>query len=234
MNNIIHSLIYSPVFGVMYSLACFFVSQKIAKKINHPLVSVMIVSLVLSIAGLVVTGIPVEAYQKGGSIINFLLGPMTIALAIPLFKQMDQLKKHFVPIVIGITVGSIVAIVSALVLGRLFGLDHSAIMSLAPKSTTAAIAMDLSKTFGGNPSLTIALTTVAGITGFSFGPPFLRAFKINHPTAKGISLGTASHALGTNKALEMGEEEGAMGSLAIGLAGIITTFLLPLILSLYK
>lgn len=234
MLDIIEKVLNTPVFGILYSLLIYFISEKIAKKINHPLISVMIVSLFLSITGLVLSDIPVETYQKGGSMINFLLGPMTIALAIPLFKQIEQLKKHFFPIIIGIAVGSVVAILSGLFLGKLFQLDHAAIMSLAPKSTTAAIAMDLSKTFGGNPSLTIALTTVAGITGFSFGPFFLKICKITHPTAKGISLGTASHALGTNKALEMGEEEGAMSSLAIGTAGIITTFLLPIILSLFK
>lgn len=230
----IHEILYNPVFGILFSLSCYFFSDRVAKRINHPLFSVMILNVFFGISFLVLFKIPIEAYQRGGSIINFLLGPMTIALAIPLFKQMDQLKKHFIPIMAGITVGSLVAVFSALVLGKVFNLDHRAIMSLVPKSTTAAIAIDLSQTFGGNPSLTIALTTVAGLVGYSLGHSALRFFKITHPTAKGVALGTASHALGTNRALEMGEEEGAMGSLAIGMAGIITTFLLPLILSLYK
>ena len=151
----------------------------------------------------------------------------------PLYKQVDKLKENAGAIIVGIASGVIVAIISTLGLGKLFGLSGEMIASLAPKATTTAIAIDLSSTFGGDPALTIAFVTVAGAVGFMVGEQILKLLNIKNKTAKGIALGTASHAFGTNRALLMGEEEGAMSSLAIGVAGVLTTFLLPVFMKLF-
>lgn len=222
----------TPVFGVLLSLIVYFLSIQIVEKVNHPLITPVIVSIALCLSFLKLLNIPVPMYQKGGDIITFFLGPMTIALSIPLYKQMHNLKKYFFPIIIGIGVGATTAILSTTFMAKIFGLDKSIIMSLAPKSTTAAIAIDISTAFGGNPALTIVLVTLAGLIGMTIGRSILKIFKISHPTAKGVALGTGSHALGTKLALEMGEEEGAMASLSIGTAGIITSLILPLILKI--
>ena len=145
----------------------------------------------------------------------------------------DRLKANALPILIGITSGALVAIVSTVGLGLIFKLSNKMIISLSPKSTTTAIAMELSRILGGDPALTVAFVVFAGTLGFMFGEPIFKLLKIENKTARGIALGTASHAFGTNRALLMGEEEGAMSSLAIGVAGVMTTFLLPPILKFF-
>ena len=140
------------------------------------------------------------------------LGPVTVALAVPLYKQLDKLKANAIPILIAITSGVIVAIVSTVGFGLLFKLSTEMIISLSPKATTTAIAMDLSRTLGGDPALTVSFVVIAGQIGFMFGEPILKLFRIENKTAKGIAFGTSAHAFGTIRALLMGEEEGAMSS----------------------
>lgn len=225
--------IYSPLFGVAITVIFMVAAQKFSKGFKTPLMNPLILTLIAIIAFLKVTGIPLEAYEEGGQILTFFLGPVTVALALPLYRQRENLKKHMVPILIGVTVGSLVAVTSVVLLGKAFGFSEGLIVSTAPKSTTTAIAVELSETFGGRPSLTVAFVILAGTTGNIFGEGLLKLLGIKHPTAKGIGMGTASHAFGTNKALEMGPEEGAMSSLAIGLTGIITSVIFPITLSLF-
>lgn len=221
------------LFGITLTMGALIFFQFLFKNAKNPLLNPLIFSIITIIAFLKLTGIPYESYAQGGDIISFFLGPLTVALAVPLYKQMDKLKANAVPILAGITSGSIVAIVSTIGLGLLFKLSKEMIFSLSPKATTTAIAVDLSKILGGDPALTIAFVVVAGNLGFMFGEQILKLFKVENKTAKGIALGTASHVIGTNRALLMGEEEGAMSSLAIGVAGVITAFLLPLVLRIF-
>ncbi len=150
-----------------------------------------------------------------------------MVLAVPLYKQIEKLKENAVPIIAGILVGSIVAILSVIYLGKLFKLDEVIILSLIPKSTTAAISMEISKEIGGIPALTMAATVIAGISGNIIGTSICKLFKIEYKTSIGLGLGTASHAVGTAKAMELGEIEGAMSSLSIGIAGLITVIIVP-------
>lgn len=170
-----------------------------------------------------------EVYNRGGSIISFFLGPATVILAVPLYKQIEKLKANGIIILIGIVVGSLVGILSIIYLGKLFGLDRSIILSLAPKSATAAISMEVSKQIGGIPALTVAATVLTGITGNVIGVPIYKLFKIKDEIASGIALGTVSYAIGTAKAIELGEVQGGMSSLAISVAGLVTVFLVPLL-----
>lgn len=223
----------SPLFGITLTIGALVLFQVLFKNVKNPLLNPLIFAIIGIIAFLKLTGIPYESYAKGGDIIAFLLGPVTVAFAVPLYKQFDKLKANALPILIGITSGALVAIVSTVGLGLIFKLSNEMIISLSPKSTTTAIAMELSRILGGDPALTVAFVVFAGTLGFMFGEPIFKLLKIENKTARGIALGTASHAFGTNRALLMGEEEGAMSSLAIGVAGVMTTFLLPPILKFF-
>lgn len=219
----------NPLFGVIVSLIAFeigkFIFEKTKLAIFNPLL----------IATLIVTGIlnffhiSVKEYMLGGSLIVFFLAPATVVLAIPLYQKIDLLKKHWIPIIGGGIVGAIVAIVSVVVLGKLLGIDHKLLVSFMPKSITTPIGIELSKMLGGIPSITVFAIVVTGITGNVTAPFIYSVFKIKHPIAKGLGLGVSSHAVGTSRAIEMGEIEGAMSALAIVIAGILTIILAPLI-----
>ena len=217
----------TAIFGVLISIIAFEIGLWLNKKTKSALVNPLIIAIVLVVVFLLVFNIDYEIYNKGGSIISFFLGPATVVLAVPLYKQIEKLKENAVPIIAGILVGSIVAILSVIYLGKLFKLDEVIILSLIPKSTTAAISMEISKEIGGIPALTMAATVIAGISGNIIGTSICKLFKIEYKTSIGLGLGTASHAVGTAKAMELGEIEGAMSSLSIGIAGLITVIIVP-------
>ena len=221
-----------PLFGITLTIIVFNVFNFIYKKIKNPLLNPIAISMIFIIWLLGYFHIDIDSYQKGGSFISFFLGPATIALAIPIYKKLDLLKRNFLTTLIGISAGSLAGILSITIMSKLFGINDTMMLSLIPKSTTSAIAMDLSKQIKGNPSITIAFVIATGIMGNILGPSILKIFKIKNKRAKGLALGTASHVVGTAKAMELGQVEGAMSSLAIGIAGIITVFLAPLILNL--
>lgn len=224
----------NPLFGVVLSIMMFSLAQYINKKTKLAILNPLLVTLVLIISFLIYFKIDYSIYEKGGSIISFFLGPATVVLAVPLFKQIKLLKKHFWAIIIGISIGSFSGMLSIIGLSKLFNLDIVLMLSLIPKSTTTAIAMEISNNIGGIDSMTIAFVAVTGITGYMISPFLLKLFKINNKVAQGIAIGTGSHAMGTAKAMELGETEGAMSSLAISVAGIITVVLAPLLISIIK
>lgn len=217
----------TAIFGVLISIIAFEIGLWLNKKTKSALVNPLIIAIILVIVFLLAFNIDYEIYNKGGSIISFFLGPATVVLAVPLYKQIERLKENAVPIIAGILVGSIVAILSVIYLGKLFKLDEVIILSLIPKSTTAAISMEISKEIGGIPALTMAATVIAGISGNIISTSICKLFKIEDKTSIGLGLGTASHAVGTAKAMELGEIEGAMSSLSIGIAGLITVIIVP-------
>lgn len=216
----------------MISILAFEIGIFINKKTKLSILNPIVIAEVLIIVFMIVFNIDYEVYNKGGSIISFFLGPATVVLAVPLYKQIEKLKENGLPIMVGIAVGCITAITSVYFLSKLFHLDEVLTLSLLPKSVTAAISMEVSSQIGGIPALTVAATVVTGITGNVLWPYISKVFKIENDVASGISLGTSAHALGTAKAMELGEVEGGMASLAIGVAGLVTVILVPILAKL--
>ncbi|MDO5301104.1 MAG: LrgB family protein [Tissierellia bacterium] len=223
-----------PIFGILLTLLGFLLGEKIAKKINNPALTGLVVAVILIVAFLKITGISIEAYQIGGEYVNFFLGPMTLSLAVPMYHKRHILMENLLPISVGVVVSSLTAIGSGYLLGRLMGLDWSLILSMLPKNVTTGIAVETSAAIGGIPSLTVAAVTVAGVFGYGFVESYAKIARFRSPIAKGLASGAASHAMGTKRALEMGEDVGAVSSLAIALCGIVTSFLLPFVLPLLK
>lgn len=226
------ALLHTPAFGILLSAAAFEIGIIISRKTKNPLVNPLLVAIILVILVLMGFGIPKEQYDLGGSFILFFLGPATIVLAVPLYKQIALLKKDLIPILVGISVGSATSILSVILLSRLFQVDLSVAVSMLPKSVTTAIGMEISKEIGGIVSLSVAVIVLTGITGAVIGPGLLKLFRISDDVAQGIAIGTASHAVGTSKAMELGETQGAMSGLSIGIAGIATVILVPILMGL--
>ena len=226
------ALLNTPVFGILLSVVAFEIGIIVSRKTKNPLLNPLLVAIILVILVLMGLDIPKEQYDLGGSFILFFLGPATVVLAVPLYKQIELLKKDLVPILIGISVGSATSILSVILLSRLFHVDLSVAVSMLPKSVTTAIGMEISKEIGGIVSLSVAVIVLTGITGAVIGPGLLKLFRISDDVAQGIAIGTASHAVGTSKAMELGETQGAMSGLSIGIAGIATVILVPLLIGL--
>lgn len=224
------SLIASPLFGITLSLLAFEAGSIVFKKTKSPFFNPLLVGTSLVIFILLYFKIDIENYNKGAGFISFFLGPATVVLAVPLYNQMKLLKSNSVAIITGILVGSVASIISVVLFSRLLGIDELLLLSLIPKSITTPIGIELSKQIGGLPSLTVISIVIAGNTGYIAAPYICSLFRIKNPVAKGIAIGTSAHALGTTKAIEMGEVEGAMGGLAIGIAGIVTVLITPLLL----
>lgn len=223
-------MIDNPYFGIILSYGCYMIGVKLNQKLKSPLVNPLIIGIVLIIGFLVAFDIDFETYNIGARYITFLIAPTTVGLMVELYKKLDILKKEIVPILAGIFVGSITAVSSTLVLSKMFGLNNILINSFLPHSVTTAIAMPLSEQYGGNPTLAVIVVMITGIGGAVFGPSVLKFLKIKSAVARGVAMGTSAHAVGTSKANEMGEIEGAMSGLSIGIAGLITVVIIPLVL----
>jgi len=218
-----------PYFGILLTIAAYWVGTKIQKKTGLVLCNNMLLAALFVIVVLKVFNIPYESYYEGGSIVNMFLGPATACMAVNIYTRWEQLKKNLVPILAGCTVGVVTSLGSILLMCRLFGLDDTMTVSLLPKSVTTPIATAVSSAQGGVASITVAAVIVTGILGNLLAPILVKVFRTKDPLAAGLGIGACSHAIGTARALEMGETEGAMGGLAIGLCGIITAILaLPL------
>jgi len=219
----------SPLFGICLTIAAYIIGLEVYKKFKLPILNPILIALIIIIPILLYFKIPLETYKKGGDLISFFLGPATVVLAVPLYKKIDLLKQHFIPILGGVVVGVLTSILSCTLIGKVLGLDLSLIKSSLSKSLTTPIAIELSKQVEGIVPITIVMVMITGITGAVLAPFICKIFKIENKIAKGIAIGTASHAVGTSRAIEMGETEGAMSGLAIGVAGILTVFILPLL-----
>mgnify|MGYP003195743343 FL=1 len=212
-------------FGIILTIGVFIFATGLKKKFNYSIVNPVFISLIIIVAILAIFNIDYQTYYNGGQFINMFLGPATVVLAVPLYKQIESLKKNFIAITPAIIVGSITSIVSVYLISGLFGFDEQIRISLLPKSVTTPIGMAVSEQLGGNTSITVFAIIITGITGALIAPCICRIFKIDDRIAKGVSIGTSSHALGTTKAIEMGQVEGAMSGLSIGISGLITVFL---------
>lgn len=215
----------SPFFGLTLSLGIYIFCKFLSDKTNLAILNPLLITTVLIIAILTIFDIPLEAYNQGGDIISIFLAPATTVLAYSIYKQITLLKKNFIPIAIGCLAGSITSMGSTYLLCRLFGIDSLITASMIPKSVTTPIAMEVSTTLSGIPSITVAAVVVTGIFGSMACPILIKVFRIKNKVAAGVAIGTCSHAAGTSKAIELGEIEGAMSGIAIGISGILTVLI---------
>lgn len=199
----------------------------------NPLLNPVFLAIVMLVAVLVGTGTPYGTYFEGAQFVHFLLGPATVALAIPLYRQWETVKASAPALLASIGLGSLTAAVSAVALVWLLGGSETTMISVAPKSVTAPIAMGISEQLGGLPSLTAVLVVLTGILGAALGPPLLNLLRIRDWAARGLALGTASHGIATARALQINEVAGAFSGLAMGINAVATAFLLPLVWKLF-
>lgn len=218
-------LLNSPFFGVALTAIAYALGVKIQKKTGLVICNSMVLAVLMIIAVLVVFHIPYESYYVGGSLINLFLSPATACVAVSIYAKWDLLKKNLLPVLVGCVVGSVTSVLSVWGLCRLFGLDRALTASLLPKSVTTPIATAIAEGHGGIVSLTAVAVIFTGIVGNLCAPLLIRLFRVKEPLEAGLGIGACSHALGTAKALELGETEGAMSGVAIGLCGIVTTIL---------
>ena len=218
-------LLESPFFGIALSTIAYCIGVTIQKKVKSPLCNGLILAGILIIAVLVAFDIPFDAYYKGGTMIQMMLGPATACMAVSIYSKWDLLKQNLLPVLLGCLAGAVTAVISVLVLCRLFVLDDVMTLSMLPKSVTTAIATVLSEMQGGVGSITAIAVIITGIGGNIMAPLLVKLFRLTDPVAIGLGLGTCSHAIGTAKALEFGETEGAMAGLAMSLCGVITAVL---------
>lgn len=227
-----YNILETQVFGIIVIILFFNLGIFLQKKTKNPLMNPLLIAIIGIILFLNITKIPYESFKIGADSINFFLGPVTVVLAVPLYKQFDLFKKHLLEIVIGIGCGVFSSFFSIKLIGMLTNANISIINSLIPKSITTPMGLSLTNTINGVEAVTVVAIIFTGILGAIIAPLVFKVGKINHPVAKGIALGTSAHALGTTKALEMGEVEGAMSGLSIGISGILTVVLIPIILNL--
>lgn len=222
-------LFLSPMFGILLALIAFEIGLWVQKKTKLLLCNPLLIAIVLIILILMVSGIPLSSFEKGGAMISMFLGPATVVLAVPLYRQVHNLKHYFMPIMIGICTGVACGLISTLLCGLLMGFDMEIIASILPKSITTPIGIELSLQLGGIQAVTVLTILVTGIMGAVVAEPVFRIFHIDHPIAKGVALGTSAHAIGTSKALQLGHVEAAMSSLAIGVSGLMTVLVAPIL-----
>lgn len=215
-------LTQSVFFGAALTMICYQIGVLVKKKVKIAVANPLLVAVVLIVAVLLAGGIDYEIYHNGAKYISFFLTPATVSLAIPLYRQLSLLKKYPKAIFGGIASGVLTTMVSIFLMSLAFGLNHEQYVTLLPKSITTAIGMGVSEKMGGIVTITVVAISITGILGNVAAEAILRVFKIEEPIAKGLAIGTASHALGTTKAIEIGEVEGAMSSLSIVVAGIMT------------
>jgi predicted murein hydrolase (TIGR00659 family) len=199
----------------------------------NPLFNPVLLSIVLIVVVLTATATTYDTYFDGAQFVHFLLGPATVAMAIPLYRQFDKVRRSALAVVASIVVGSITAAASAVAVAWLLGGSKQALVSLAPKSVTAPVAMGISEQLGGLPSLTAVLVIATGILGAVAGPFVLNLLGIKDMAARGLAMGTASHGIGTARAMQVNEVAGAFSGLAMGLNALATAILLPLIWGLF-
>ncbi len=219
----------SPLFGILLSLGAFEVGVAISKKWKYSFLNPLLIANILIVGFLLATGISLESYNVGGNYISALLSPATVVLAVPLYRQILKLKRFWKPILAGILAGSLASMACVVSVSRAIGLSSTITLSLLPKSITIPMGAVVSEQIGGIPSVTIISIVITGITGAVAAPAVCKFCRIRHKVAQGIAIGTASHALGTTKAMEMGEIQGAMSSLSIGVAGLFTAIIAPII-----
>ncbi len=219
MNSILSA---SSFFGLMITIAAYLLGRKLQQRFRRWYCNPMILSIAMIIIFLLVFRIDYDTYNRSAKYLSDLLTPATVCFAIPLYRQLQRLKDHAAAILCGTAAGAVTGLACVLGLSVLFRLDHASYVTLLPKSITTAMAIGISGELGGYPAITVIVIAITGTLGNVAAPAALKLFRITDPVAKGIAIGSASHAMGTARAMELGETEGAMSSLAIVLCGLIT------------
>lgn len=219
------AFLQSPFLGIVLTLGAFALGQWVQKKTGWLLANPLVMASVAIIAVLLLFGIPYEAYATGGDMIRMFLGPVTALLALGIYNQRAVLKEYFLPVTVGCLTGSLTSILSVLGLCRLFDLDRAVTAALIPKSCTTPIALSIAEGYGGILAIASFAVVVTGVMGALCAPLFAKWFKITDPVAQGLAIGACSHALGTTRARELGELQGAMSSIAMGICGLISVVL---------
>lgn len=221
-------IVSSKTFGAAVTVSVFLLAQRLHRRYPSPITHPLLISSLGIILLLEVLGIEYSRYNHGGELISFLLGPATVALALPLYRRTEEIRRRVVMILTSVGAGAAAAMVVAAGVVRLLGGGPRLVLSMIPKSVTTPIAVEISAIIGGEGALTGVFVVLTGILGAVFGPELLRACGIKDEKAMGLALGTASHGIGTGRALKEGETIGAYSGLAMGLAGVITAILAPL------
>jgi predicted murein hydrolase (TIGR00659 family) len=218
------------LFTIFITLIAYFLSRKVFLKTQNPFLNPVLLSTTAVILILHYTGITFAEYKPGKSIMTFLLGPATVALALPLYLNRQILLKSFFPILIGITCGAISTLITAVLLAKLSGLDPVIVASIAPKSITAPIALEIALLTGGNPAIAVAFVVFTGTLGSVIGAAVLSLCKIDNPVARGLAMGVTAHGQGTATILQEGQTQGAMAGVAMGLAAILISCIAPFLI----
>ncbi|WP_312246439.1 LrgB family protein [Stutzerimonas nitrititolerans] len=226
------AVIHHPLFGVSITLAAFQLSYAAYEKTRWVFLQPVLVSMLMVVGVLLACGLGYEDYRLSAQMLTVMLGPATVALAVPLYLNLRRIRELFGPIMITLLVGGITATALGMALAWVFGADRMVLMTLAPKSVTSPIAMLVAEQIGGVVALAAVFVMITGILGAIFGPELLRRFGVQHPAARGMALGLTAHAVGTAQALQESEECGAFAALAMSLMGVLTAVLLPLAVSL--
>ena len=220
-----------PLFSLVLTIGAYQIGLFFQRKCNTPLCNPLLISVALVVGVLLVTGFSVETYQTDMKIVSWLITPATVALAVPLYQQMQKLKKNLPAILAGVAAGAITALGSVFALCALFSLDKQTTISLLPKSVTVAIGLAISKQNGGIEALTSLVIGFTGILGSVIGPMLCKLLRLKNPIAQGVAFGTSAHVIGTAKASELGSIQGAVSSLSLAVAGILTAILFPVVVS---
>ena len=218
----LYFLTQSAFFGAVLSLGAYEVGLYCKKRWRLAIFNPLLIAIALVVGALALLKIPYSTYQSGAKYISWLLTPATVCLAIPLYEQLALLKKNALAIAAGILAGVLTSVTLVLLFAVVFHFSHAEYVTFLPKSVTTAIGMGVSEQLGGNVSITVVVIVITGVLGNILAEPICRLFAITHPIAKGIGIGSASHAIGTAKAMELGEVEGAMSGLSIAVSGILT------------
>ncbi len=223
----LNSLLKEPLFQVTVTLVVYVLVNRLYRRFHIFLFNPLLLATVILIYILRYAGVDYETYSKGGNMITFLLGPATVALGVPLYKQVPAIKANLKSIITGVVTGSVTAIVSTVILARILGASRETLLSIAAKSTTMPIALGITEILGGNDKLIVLSVAVTGIFGGVIGAEVMRLAGVRSRIAVGIGIGTASHAGGTSRAVQLGETEGSMSGAAIVLTGLVTSLIAP-------
>lgn len=219
--------------GVVLSLGTYGLGLVLKRRLKLGVFNPLLVSIALTIAVLASCGVSYEAYASGARYLSWLLTPATVCLAIPLYEKREALVRNARAILLALTAGAVTGGLTVLALAALLRLDHCLYVTLLPKSITTAIGMGIAEELDGHVTIAVAVIVVTGVLGNVLGVALCRLFRIRHPVAKGLAFGASSHAIGTTKAMELGEVEGAMSGLAIAVSGVITVIIAPLFARLF-
>lgn len=225
----------SPLLGLTITLLAYQGAYWLYRRTNfNPLLNPVLLAVIMLVAALKLTNTPYQTYFDGAQFVHFLLGPATVALAVPLYAQFDKLRALLLPLGGALLAGSLTAIISVLGIGWLLGAGETTLLSLAPKSVTAPIAMGISEKIGGIPSLTAVLVIMTGVSGAMMAKYVLDALRVSDHGVRGFAVGVAAHGIGTARAFQLSEEAGAFAGLGMGLNGLLTAILMPLMLALWR